>query len=316
MKIRQNTILCIGECMVEMSPNEDGSYTKGYAGDTFNTAWYIKGELPNTWRVSYLTALGDDSASDQMIGFIDASGVSTEYVTRLTNKTVGLYMIHLNDGERSFSYWRENSAARDMATNSLKLGAAMRTAGVIYFSGITVAILRDKGRSNLLAALKHARENGSIVVFDPNLRPRLWESTDKMRDEITRAAAVSNIILPSFDDEANYFGDTDPVATIERYQHSGAEIVVVKNGVSEVVATSPDLETVSYNPNIVENPVDTTAAGDSFNAGFLSTYLVTSNLKQALGAGSGLSAQVINQRGALVKTPQTSPRTRSVGYGE
>ena len=306
MKIRHNTILCIGECMVEMSPNEDGSYTKGYAGDTFNTAWYLKAEMPNTWRVSYLTALGDDAASDQMIEFIDASGVSTEHVARLTNKTAGLYMIHLNDGERSFSYWRENSAARELANDSLKLDAAMQTAGVVYFSGITVAILRDNGRKNLLAALKRARENGSTIVFDPNLRPRLWESTDKMRDEITRAAAVSNIILPSFDDEANYFGDTDPMATIERYQRSGAELVVVKNGVGEILATSPDLETVSYNPKIIENPVDTTAAGDSFNAGFLSTYLVTNDLKQALGAGSELSGQIINQRGALIKTPQTS----------
>ena len=170
--------------------------------------------------------------------------------------------------------------------------------------------MRDQGRSNLLEALKYARENGSIIVFDTNLRPHSWEGTYKMRAVITCAAAASNIILPSFDDEANYFGDTDPVATIERYQRSGAELVVVKSGVSEVVASSPDLVSTSYNPNIVENPVDTTAAGDSFNAGFLSTYLVTSNLKQALGAGSELSAQVINQRGALVKTPQTSPRTR------
>ena len=285
-----------------MSPNEAGNDTKGCADDTFNTAWYIKGELPNSWRVSYLTALGDDAASDQMIDFMDASGVSTVYVARLTNKTAGLYMIHLNDRERSFSYWRENSAARDMAADSLKLDTAMRTAGVIYFSGITVAILRDRGRNNLLAALKRARKNGSIIVFDTNLRPQLWESTDEMRDAITRAAAVSNIILPSFDDEANYFGDADPAATIKRYQRSGAELVVVKNGVSEIVATSPDLESTSYNPNIVENPVDTTAAGDSFNASFLSNYLVTNNLKQALGAGSELSAQVINQRGALVKT--------------
>lgn len=115
MRTLPNTILCIGECMVEMSPNEDGSFTKGYAGDTFNTAWYLKGELPNTWRVSYLTALGNDTASNQMVDFMNASGVSTEYVGRLTNKTAGLYMIHLNEGERSFSYWRENSAAREMA---------------------------------------------------------------------------------------------------------------------------------------------------------------------------------------------------------
>ena len=162
--------------------------------------------------------------------------------------------------------------------------------------------MRDQDRSNLLEALKYARENSSIIVFDTNLRPQLWESTDEMRDAITRAAAVSNIILPSFDDEENYFGDADPAATIKRYQRSGAELVVVKNGVSEIVATSPDLESTSYNPNIVENPVDTTATGDSFNASFLSNYLVTNNLKQALGAGSELSAQVINQRGALVKT--------------
>lgn len=303
MKTRHDSILCIGECMTEMAPNEAGNYRMGYAGDTFNTAWYLKGELPSEWCVSYLTALGDDATSDQMIDFIGRSGVSTKYITRLADKTAGLYMIHLNDGERSFSYWRDNSAARELAADARKLEVAMRSVGIIYLSGITVAILRDAGRENLLLALNNARKNGAIIVFDPNLRPRLWENKEVMRDEIMRIAAISDIVLPSFDDEKTYFGDSSPAITFERYLRSGAKLVVLKNGSGDISAVGSEIDSASYSPIVLKNPVDTTAAGDSFNAGFLVDYLANDEVASALKAGADLSRRVIGQRGALVQSP-------------
>ena len=300
MKVRNRSILCIGECMVELSPTGSGTFSKGFAGDTFNTAWYLKSALPAGWSISYLTGLGDDTNSDEMVDFIGAAGIGTQDIIRFSHKNAGLYMIHLKNGERRFSYWRENAAARALADDLGKLEASMQRAGIIYFSGISLAILQGNGRNNLLSALANARKKGTVIVFDPNLRPRLWEHADTMRDEVMRAASVSDIVLPSFDDEAEHFGDINPEATLKRYQQVGAKVIVVKNAEGPILATGSTERNMTFAPEIVESPVDTTAAGDSFNAGFLATYLRGGDLLAALKAGSSLSAKVINQRGALV----------------
>ncbi|MBL1435712.1 MAG: sugar kinase [Rhodobacteraceae bacterium] len=301
MTPRSQKILCIGECMVEIASGEGKNCTKGFAGDTFNTAWYLRRALPAAWDVSYFTAIGDDTASEEMRAFMQAAGVNTADIIKVPGKTVGLYMIHLQNGERSFSYWRESAAARMLANDETRLRAAMRTAGTLYFSGITVAILDPQGRRNLLAAVKNARENGATVVFDSNLRPRLWENESTMKKEIMRAAAVSDIVLPSFEDEADYFKDACLQDTVARYHAAGASLVVVKNGGGEILASKFGADTCVQLPEIIAAPVDTTAAGDAFNAGFLSAYLLDQDLAAALKAGSALSARVISQRGALVE---------------
>ena len=154
---------------------------------------------------------------------------------------------------------------------------------MIYLSGITLAILSLQNQLTLLDALATARQNGATVVFDPNLRPRLWDSHDTMRQTIMAAAGVSDILLPSFDDEATFFGDATPDDTVRRYADAGAPLVVVKNGGNEA-AYLRDGQLSHFTPPRVANAVDTTAAGDSFNAGFLATYLETGNLDASMAA--------------------------------
>jgi len=286
--------------MVELSSIGANTYSASYAGDTFNTAWYAKRLLPVTWQVSYLTCVGTDAVSDGMVDFIQDAGISTDYIARIDGKTAGLYMIHLEEGERSFSYWRSCSAARCLANDPALLDNAMQSAGVIYFSGITLAILPDDGRDNLITALQHARKIGCQIVFDPNLRPALWSNTDIMRLEICRAASVADIILPSYDDEARYFGDTCLADTYKRYQAHGAKLVVVKNSGGEILAADSDGNRYNHIPDLIDNPIDTTAAGDSFNAAFLATYLTGSNIEASLKSGCNQSAKTIQNRGALV----------------
>jgi 2-dehydro-3-deoxygluconokinase len=300
MKIKNNTLLSIGECMVELSPASSNNFAMNFAGDSFNTAWYARRSLPKSWKVSYLTAVGKDQLSNDMVGFIQNAGIETDHIIRVDGRTVGLYMIQLDRGERSFTYWRNNSAAKELAFNIDVLNNAMRTAGVILFSGISVAILPEADRQNLYNALALARDNGSLIVFDPNLRPGLWQNTEIMCKEITRAAACADILLPSYDDEALYFGDESPEATLARYSALGAKLVVVKNGAGNILAGGPQRKTVEFIPDVIDKPVDTTAAGDAFNAGFLSSYLSDDTIEKALAAGSALSTKVICQRGALV----------------
>ena len=291
--------LSIGECMAEMAPT-DGSqdYRLGFAGDTYNTAWYLARSAPNV-QVSYLTVVGDDAISAQMTAFMRDSGIDDGSIRISSDKTIGLYMISLDNGERSFSYWRDQSAARSLADDADHLHKAMAVVDVIYFSGITLAILSNDGRSTFINALKEARAMGKKIVFDPNLRPKLWTSMGAMRDAIMEGAAVSDIALPSYEDEAQWFDDKTPQATARRYLNAGADTVIVKNGSGSVVFVKDG----TWGEILVEpvaDLVDTTAAGDSFNAGFLTGYANGSTIQDSVAFACKLARAVVQQRGALV----------------
>lgn len=287
--------IAIGECMVEIAPAQDGLFSMSYAGDTFNTAWYLRRQLPDA-EITYCTATGDDRASKGMIDFITDAGI-TPATRQIPDRTVGLYSIHTDNGERSFSYWRSHSAAKLLAADPTWLAEQLTTQTHIYFSGITLAILNAQDRPAFLTALQTARKNGATIIFDPNLRPRLWPDTATMCAEITKAAKHADIVLPSFDDEALYFGDADPMATIARYN---APLTVVKNAADRITAKTPDGSIIAHAVTPVENVIDSTAAGDSFNAAFLAAHMQGQKITDAIQAGCDLAAHVVTGKGALV----------------
>jgi 2-dehydro-3-deoxygluconokinase len=295
--------LSIGECMVELSQADDGHLRKGFAGDTFNTAWYARACLPADWSIDYFTALGDDAMSDEMVAFMGGAGIGTESIRRLRGKTPGLYMINLKDGERSFSYWRDSSAARQLAADGDALRTAIEASDILYFSGITLAILPREDAYTLLAELRRAKAVGKIVAFDPNLRPRLWSSLDAMHTLIADGARASTLVMPSFDDEAAHFGDDSIATTIRRYRQYGANMVVVKNGADGATIGEGTDETLVPAVKVVK-VIDTTSAGDSFNGAFLAHYLQHQDAVAAAGFAAKIAAKVIQEYGALV-SPET-----------
>ncbi|MBB4120883.1 sugar kinase [Martelella radicis] len=300
MKNLPKNILCVGECMVEMAPREDGAYTRGFAGDTFNSAWYLARTLPDDFTVDYFTGAGTDTVSDEMLTFMEKAGVGTSSVRRIDERTVGLYMIALKNGERSFSYWRGQSAAKLLAEDPDVLSAALKGRGLVLFSGITMAVVNEEHRQTLFDLLAEARAAGTVIAFDPNMRARLWPSREVMAETIMKAAAVSDIVLPSFDEDGAVFGDENPEATIARYRAAGVKTVIVKNGPDTIHAEDETDGPVTFKPTPSENVVDTTAAGDSFNAGLIAALMTGAPLVEALEQGSALSARVIGARGALV----------------
>jgi 2-dehydro-3-deoxygluconokinase len=301
--------LAIGECMVEMSPEADGRYRMGFAGDTFNTAWYMRRLCGPDREVAYFSAVGDDAVSARMTAFMRDAGIRPELVVR-PGESVGLYMISLQNGERSFSYWRSASAARHLA-DGLETLPGLASDDVAYFSGITVAILPEASRHQLLRALRSARDAGVTIAFDPNLRPALWASPDEMRRWTMGAVAVSTIALPSFDDEARHFGDRDTAATGDRYTGAGAGLCVVKNGPGEILIRKGSYKT-TVTPPKVGSVVDTTAAGDSFNAGFFAALAAGTTPAEAAEVGSRIAGRVIGERGALVEIGDMKVTTQSI----
>lgn len=302
--------LSIGECMIEMSGGRDGAWRLGFAGDTLNTLWYVRAGLaPKDGPVGYFTALGTDTFSDRISTFLERNGIATDRIRRVPERRPGLYMIEQVEGDRHFTYWREMSAARLLADDEAQLAAAIEAARLVYFSGITLAILAPEKRALLISLARQAQAAGRIVAFDPNIRFGLWESQEALQDAITAAAGASSIVLPSFDDEAKAFGDTSANAVVHRYMAAGAEMVVVKNGSKPVVvaegvartelATIPDVQVI-----------DPTGAGDSFNGAFLAARLSGASAVRAAEAGCAMAAKVVQKHGALVETDDMQPWVR------
>jgi 2-dehydro-3-deoxygluconokinase len=299
-------LLSIGECMVELMQAEGGLMRKGFAGDTFNTAYYARQYLPADWSVDYFSAVGTDTISGEMLAFMESRGIGTAYVAPVEGRSPGLYMIHLKDGERSFSYWRSVSAARLLARDGDRLRAAMDVSDIIVFSGITLAILPAEDVETLLAELRRARAAGKRVAFDPNIRPRLWDDPERMRATITEGARAATLVMPSLEDETTHFGDATIEQTIARYRALGVAELVVKDGAEGATLIFGDAR--SHAPSTrVETIVDTTSAGDSFNGAFLARLTTGASPEAAARFAADVAAAVIQHHGALVakeKLPQ------------
>ncbi len=299
---RPRRIVSIGECMIEMADRGDGTMTMAYAGDTLNTAVYLARINGPALAVDYVTALGDDPYSDAMLAFWRTEGISTDWVARLPGQLPGLYLIRTDAaGERSFYYYRSAAPARSLfdLPETVDLLDHLADADMVHFSGITLSILSYPARDRLAEALEKLRRGGTRIVFDGNYRPSLWPSADVARRVVTRFLSFVDLALPSADDEELLFGDKSCEAIADRMHASGVNEVLVKHG-AEGCFISQDGQRLHVPVTEVVKPVDTTGAGDSFNAGYLSGRLAGMSPVEAARIGSRLAATVICHRGAII----------------
>lgn len=292
-------VACIGEAMVELALSADGKNAQvGFAGDTLNTAIYLKRSAPEL-DVSFVTRVGEDEFSQQLQNFIADHDVSTSSIETSQNRRVGLYAISTDDvGERSFSYWRDTSAAREVFQRGSQTDfTALEGFDVLFFSAISLAILPQDVRSDFFDWIANYRANGGKVAFDSNYRPALWENQQVAQLNITKAWEVCDIALPSVDDEAAIFGDENQSKTIQRLQECGVADGAMKCGETGPVSLAEPIKAQYENASIV---VDTTAAGDSFNGGYLAAVLTGKTQSEALLAGHNLARKVIGHKGAII----------------
>ena len=312
MKLGFRKVGAVGEAMVEMAPAGNGLYRRGFAGDTFNTAWHMAQLLEGVIPVGYVTRVGTDGLSAQFVAELAASGLGTSGILTDPARTMGLYLVELDGVERRFLYWRGASAARGLADDPAALAKAIGDAGLIHVSGITFAILSPGGRATLLDALAVARRGGALVSFDPNVRPRLWSSAEEIRETMVQALAVTDIALPSFDDEAATWGDASPADTVARLRLAGVREIVVKDGAGDVIVYC-DGTSLSCPTPPIDGIVDTTGAGDAFNAGYLSGRVLGRDALTSARAGQAMAAEVLRTPGA--RAPKERVRVMSEELG-
>ena len=290
-------VACIGECMIELKQAHGGLYSRGYGGDTLNTAIYLARLGAD---VDYITALGDDPMSEEMLASWAAEGVGTKPVLRLPGKLPGLYMIQTDDkGERRFFHWRENSAARslmDLPETDDILGS-LASYDLVYLSAITLSLYSESGRGQLVAALRSAREGGARVAFDTNFRLRGWPDLDIARTVYRDAFAAADIVLASTEDLLPLYAGESNDSLLARI--SSTEAVLKLSEPASVVRVAGISHEVRAEP-LTLPVVDTTAAGDSFAAAYIAARIAGANPIEAAHMGHRLASVVVCHAGAII----------------
>ncbi|WP_142850220.1 sugar kinase [Telmatospirillum sp. J64-1] len=292
-------IAALGECMVELCRRPDGLLSMGFGGDTLNTAIYMaRLGVP----VDYVTALGDDPTSDEMQASWEAEGIGTGHVLRVRGRLPGLYMIETDAaGERRFLYWRDQAPARDLFAlpGTPALEAALEGYDLLYLSGISLAIWGEAGRARFFALAERLRRRGGRIAFDTNWRPRLWPDRETARRAYDEMFRHTDIALPGVCDLRELYDDADEAAVLARLRGFRIPEIVLKREDPGCILCSEDGDVV-VPAERVETVVDTTAAGDSFSAGYLAARLQDKSPLEAARAAHRLAAQVIQHRGAII----------------
>ncbi len=289
--------------MVELSLDRTQDQVKlGFAGDTLNTAIYLRRAIAPEHEVAFVSMVGCDDFSDRLVKFVEGQGVATTHISRHPNLLPGVYAISINSqGERSFSYWRDNSAARALfqLPDAAPCFDQLTGFDVIYASGITLAILPAPIRAAFLDWVGTFRENGGVFAFDSNFRPILWNSMQQARESTERAWRLCDIALPSHEDEIAIFADDGVEAVLDRFRRYGVPIGALKCGASGPLPINAQIDpSVTFPP--AAKMVDTTAAGDSFSGAFLANILTGGTLTDAMRAGHACASIVVGHRGAIV----------------
>jgi 2-dehydro-3-deoxygluconokinase len=299
-------LVAIGECMMEVQANSFGPAVLAYGGDTFNTAVYLRRcSKPDNIEVGYATGVGQDPLSEKLLNEWTGLGLNLTCTQKIPGKLPGMYLIETDDsGERRFHFWRDNSAAKFYFNAPLTpLEQHADEIDCFYVSGISLAILDTASRQRLFTLLKAQKAAGKQVVFDNNYRPKLWADRITTQQVFEQAFEVSTIVLITADDHQAVFNLPDLESAVAHAQQLAVKEIVIKRGALPTLVYGADTQAwTSVETQTVAKVVDTTAAGDSFAAGYLSRRLLGFSAADSASFGNQVASRVIQHRGAIIPT--------------
>ncbi|QPG05016.1 sugar kinase [Salinimonas marina] len=295
-----SSIYFFGECLIELRALQGNLLEQSYAGDIYNSAVYMKRAFPKL-PVHIITTVGTDAFSNEMTDRFTDEHLSTELVFRSRQKIPGLYHIQTDvTGERTFNYWRGDSAARQTMDFFTDVHLhQFKHKDVFFFSGISLAILPEEKRDEFWHRLKKLNDRGITIVFDPNYRKTLWSSKDDALTQTEKAFTYADIALPGVDDLATLLDLHTSKQVSDFCQRFDLAELIIKNGPQSVV-TVCNGATATHKITPVNNVVDTTSAGDAFNGVYLGARLSGKDIDNAVQAAAAAAATVIQHPGAII----------------
>ncbi len=295
-----SSIVFFGECMIELFQNDENLLEQTYAGDMFNSAVYLKRTFPQL-EVNFATAIGRDLYSTNMLEMFYREHIGTEFVFRSETKIPGLYSIQTDpEGERSFTYWRSDSAARQVMKfiDTAVMNKLIRQK-MFFFSGISLAVISPEDREKFWWLLTGLKRAGVLIVFDLNYRARLWSSPQEAKHMFETALTHCDVCLPGVDDFKQLYEFENAQQVADFCQPFSIQELIIKNGADGIYCVN-DSETFQIEVEPVTKVVDSTSAGDSFNGVYLGARLCGYESRIAIELASKAAAEVIKHRGAIV----------------
>ncbi len=308
-------VVLFGECMIELKQTGNSNTVpvqmqQGFAGDVFNAAVYLT-RCFNDIDIQLFTALGRDDYSNNMKDYLKAENVGTDLILTSEDKIPGLYSIQTDSsGERSFTYWRNDAAARytmELLTDDII--EKLKQSDMFVFSGISLAVIKPELRERfwqLIAQLKQARVE---IVFDPNYRPRLWADTTETKAQYELALQASDYVLPGIEDFEVLYGLSTFEDVADFCKPYNIQELVIKDGPNGVLIiqqqnsgkndNQPTQQFINIEP--VKTEIDTTSARDSFNGVYLGARLSDLTVEQAVSKAAKTAGFVIQHPGAIVE---------------
>lgn len=287
-------VVTIGETMTLFTPNEEGilrhaqSFSMKFGGAESNVAIGLS-RLGHSSR--WISRLGEDEFGDAIQSFIRGEGVDVSYVTRDNMAPTGVFFKELRRlNDTRVYYYRKDSAASKMSPEMLP-EAAISDADYLHITGITPA-LSVSCRSIIERAIRIAKDKGTKIVFDPNIRLKIWPDENEARHFIKKYASESDIVLPGVAEAEFLFGTNTPEEYVDKFHSIGIETVIMKLGKDGALVSSKTVPKTRVPGFVVERVIDPIGAGDAFAAGVLSGLLNELPLEEAVLRGNAMGAMV------------------------
>ena len=291
-------VCSIGEAMIEISNIKNSLYNQSFAGDTLNFCNYLDKKKLNAF---FLSAIGKSEINQSLLDFVKSKKISTKYIKKINQFEVGLYLIKNKDnGEKQFFYWRDESAAKHYFNNIdfLNLYKELKNFDYIYFSGITLSIIHISKLNNFIKLLNLLKSKKIKIVFDFNIRPSRWNKKN-LNIFLDSVLKFVDICFLSGED-MNYWKNKNNIKSYEQIvrKYKLKHSIFRKNAKFTYVFLNKTRYV--FKNKLLKTVVDTSGAGDGFNAAYLSNFIVNNDPVLALKAGSSLGSKIVMKKGAIV----------------